>query len=112
MGEITHEDAGTQQEKDEPRITQLPNDGWAVYGNVQLQQLEEALGVDIVQDDVGTLSGLVFSQLDMIPHDGEQDIQLELAGLHIHITKVEDHRIAYAEITKLPAVEEKPKDED
>lgn len=112
VGEITHEDAGTQQEKDEPRITQLPNDGWAVYGNVQLQQLEEALGVDIVQDDVGTLSGLVFSQLDMIPHDGEQDIQLELAGLHIHITKVEDHRIAYAEITKLPAAEEKPKDED
>ena len=37
----------------------------------------------------------------MIPNDGEQDIELEIKGLHIHITRVEDHQIAYATVTKL-----------
>ena len=37
----------------------------------------------------------------MIPNDGEQKIELEFKGLHIHITRVEDHQIAYATVTKL-----------
>jgi putative ABC transport system permease protein len=45
--------------------------------------------------------GLVFGALDMIPGDGEQDIELDFKNLHIHITRVEDHQIAYATVTKL-----------
>jgi hypothetical protein len=42
----------------------------------------------------------------MIPDDGEQDIELDFKGLHIHITKVEDHQISYATVTKLADSEE------
>ena len=43
----------------------------------------------------------MFIELDMIPNDGEQNIELDFKGLHIHITRVEDHQIAYATVTKL-----------
>lgn len=105
VGEITDEDTATEDTSDEPRIEQISEDTWAITGSVELQQIEEALQVDIHQEDVDTLTGLVFGELDMIPDDGEQDIELDLKGLHIHITRVEDHRIACATITKLPQPE-------
>ncbi len=57
-------------------------------------------------------TGLVFGELDMIPSDGEQDIDLDFKGLHIHITRVEDHQIAYATVTKLEQPNDDAADED
>ena len=37
----------------------------------------------------------------MIPHNGEQDIDLDFKGLHIHISKVGDYQNSYATVTKL-----------
>lgn len=103
VGEIVDEDADTQEASDEPHIEQMTGDSWAIIGSVELQQIEEALHVDLDHEEADTLTGLVFGELDMIPDDGEQDIQLEFKGLHIRITRVEDHRIAHAVVTKLPA---------
>lgn len=52
-------------------------------------------------EDVDTFSGLVFGELDMIPNDGEQNIELDFKGLHIHITHIESHQISNALISKL-----------
>jgi putative hemolysin len=73
---------------------------------VELYDIEQALDVDIGLEEVDTFTGLVFGELDMIPDDGEQDIELDFKGLHIHITKVEDHQISYATVTKLADSEE------
>jgi hypothetical protein len=54
----------------------------------------------------------VFGELDMIPSDGEQDIDLDFKGLHIHITRVEDHQIAYATVTKLEQPADDKNDEN
>jgi hypothetical protein len=48
----------------------------------------------------------------MIPSDGEQDIELDFKGLHIHITRVEDHQIAYATVIKLEQPNDDAADED
>ena len=85
----------------EPHVEQLDEKTWAIIGNVELADIEEALDVDIGIEDVDTFTGLVFGELDMIPGDGEQDIELDFKGLHIHITCVEDHQIARATVTKL-----------
>jgi len=37
----------------------------------------------------------------MIPNDGEQNIELDFKGLHIHITHIENHQISNALISKL-----------
>lgn len=110
VGEITDEDTKAEEASDEPHMEQIGENTWAIIGSVELQQIEQMLNVDIAQEDVDTLTGLVFGELDMIPDDGEQDIELEWKGLHIRITQVEDHRIAYAVITKLP--ESQQEDED
>jgi len=101
LGEDTPE-----EEAAEPHVEQLDENTWAIIGNVALYDIEQALEVDIGLEEVDTFSRLVFGELDMIPHDGEQDIELDFKGLHIHITKVQDHQISYATITKLAVSEE------
>lgn len=99
-------DTTPEEEAEEPHMEQMTEDTWVAVGNVSLRQIEDALGTDIGLEDVDTFSGLVFGELDRIPQDGDQDIELDFKGLHIHITQVRDHRIAYAKITKLPPAEE------
>ena len=96
LGEDTAEEAAA-----EPSVEQIDVNIWAIIGNVELYDIEQALGVDIGMEDVGTFSGLVFGELDMIPNDGEQNIELDFKGLHIHITHIENHQISNALISKL-----------
>ncbi|MBP3704032.1 MAG: HlyC/CorC family transporter, partial [Clostridia bacterium] len=105
-----NEEAPSEQDG-APRIEQISEDTWAITGNAELYDIEQALDIDIGQEDVDTFTGLVFSELDMIPRDGDHDIELDFKGLHIHITQVEDHQIASAKITKLPEPE-KEEDDD
>ena len=107
LGEDTAEEAAA-----EPHVEQLDENTWAIVGNAELQDIEEALGVDIGLEEVETFTGLVFGELDMIPSDGPQDIQLDFKGLHIHITRVEDHQIDYAVVTKLPVPNEDEEADD
>lgn len=107
LGEDTAE-----EEAAEPHVEQLDENTWAIVGNAELQDIEEALGVDIGLEEVETFTGLVFGELDMIPSDGPQDIELDFKGLHIHITKVEDHQIDYAIVTKIAVPDEEEEDED
>ena len=85
----------------EPHIDQIDTNTWALIGNVDLYDIEQALNVDIGLEDVDTFTGLVFNELDMVPNDGEQNIELEFKGLLIQISRVEDHQIVYAKVTKL-----------
>ena len=100
LGEDTPE-----EEAAEPHIEQMDENTWTIVGNVELEVIEQTLGVDIGLEGVETFTGLVFGALDMIPGDGEQDIGLDFKGLHIHITRVDDHQISYATVTKLPVEE-------
>jgi putative hemolysin len=107
LGEDTAEEAAA-----EPHVEQMDENTWAIVGNAELRDIEDALGVDIGLEEVETFTGLVFGELDMIPSDGAQDIELDFKGLHIHITQVEDHQIAYATVTKLAVEEDEESEED
>ena len=107
LGEDTPEEAAA-----EPHIEQMDENTWALIGNVELLEIEQTLEVDIGLEEVDTFTGLVFSELDMIPSDGDQDIELDFKGLHIHITRIEDHQIAFAKVSKIlpDAQEEEPEE--
>ena len=107
LGEDTPE-----AEAAEPHIEQLSENTWALIGNVDLYDIEQALDVDIGLEEVDTFTGLVFNELDMVPGDGEQNIELDFKGLHIRITRVEEHQIVYAEVTKLEKPEEEETDKE
>lgn len=106
VGDLVEDTDGKATE--EPYIRQTEENLWVVNGNVSLSEIERALSVDIDTEDVDTFSGLVFGELDMIPNDGEQDIELEYKGLHIHITGVGEHQISSACIRK---IKDQPKED-
>lgn len=95
-----------EEQMEEPHVEQISENTWAVIGNVELNDIEQALQTHIGVNDVDTFTGLIFRELDMIPLDGQQDIELDFKGLHIHITKIEDHQIVYATVTRQSDVNE------
>ena len=49
LGEDTAEEAAA-----EPHVEQMDENIWAIIGNVELYDIEQALGVDICMEDVDT----------------------------------------------------------
>ena len=104
-------------EAEAPEIEKIGENRWRVSGTLTIEDLEDELGIDIPDDrDYGTVGGMVFSCLHEIPEDG-QTFTVEIHGLRITVTKVEDKRIAQAEIEKIEKDEaseedEKKKEED
>ena len=98
VGEIEDEDECGEQLS----IEKLEENRWKLYGNVELRDIEEAIGRDIGDEENETFTGLVFNALGIIPDDGAQNIELEIAGLKVQVLRVEDHQIAEAIIRTEP----------
>ena len=94
----------------EAEITRVDEETWRISGQAALEDVAEALDVELpLEEDYDTFGGLIFSQFTIIPEDGAQP-ELDCHGLHIVVEKIEDHRIEKALVTKLP--EESDADEE
>lgn len=82
----------------EPHIEKLNENTWKMFGNVDLSEIESALNIEIQAADCETLTGLVFSELESIPSEGAQSIDLQIQNLMIHISSISDHQIVAATI--------------
>lgn len=101
VGEIYDE----YDEVEEQEITALGGDCWRIAGTVTLEDVAEALELDIPEEDEDeyeTLGGLVFGQLAVIPEDGTKPLVTAL-GMEIQVEEIADHRIEWATVRKLPA---------
>ena len=88
---------------DEQEIIPLSDNRWKIAGGVELEELEEALGLTFPESeeaDYDTLGGLIFAHLDVIPDDGTQ-LDLDLEDLKIHVDSIADRRVEWATITKV-----------
>jgi putative hemolysin len=86
----------------EAEITRVDEETWRISGQAALEDVAEALDVELpLEEDYDTFGGLIFSQFTIIPEDGAQP-ELDCHGLHIVVEKIEDHRIEKALVTKLP----------
>ena len=92
VGEIEDED----EVEDDTSIEKLEENCWKLRGNVELEDIEEATGREIGDEENETFTGLVFNALGMIPDEGPQDIALEIAGLKVQLLRVENHQVAEA----------------
>ncbi|MCC8120576.1 MAG: hemolysin family protein [Oscillospiraceae bacterium] len=91
--------------QDEQDITQLEETLWRVAGSTELEQLAEALDIELPEDEeYGTLGGLVFSKLSLIPEDGSR-LEVDACGLHIQVEELTDRRVEWALLSKLPTEE-------
>ena len=89
-----------QEEQD---IIRLEDNKWRVSGSADLEELAEAVGIDLPEDeerDYDTLGGLVFSQLSVIPEDGSRPV-VEAMGLRIRVEELCERRVEWALVEKL-----------
>ena len=88
-----------QEEQD---IIRLEDNKWRVSGSADLEELAEALDLDLSDEDLDydALGGLVFSQLSVIPDDGSRPI-VEALGLRIQVEELCDRRVEWALVEKL-----------
>lgn len=83
-------------------IQKLPDGSYRVAGGAALEDVAEALNVELPpSDEYDTLGGLIFSRLSAIPKDGTHPV-VECMGLSIEVEEITDRRIAWAKVTVLP----------
>jgi len=92
--------------QEEQEIIKLDDEHWRVSGSADLEELAEAMGFELPEDeerDYDTLGGLVFSQLSVIPEDGSRPA-VDALGLRIQVEELCDRRVEWALVEKLPPV--------
>ena len=105
VGTLTEDD-----EEDKPEeIEKVSDDLWRIQGSTPLDDVSEALGVELPEKDYDTFSGYIFGKLAVIPEDGSQ-FELEADGLHIRVLQVKEHRIGGTVVRVLPKEEEEEQD--
>ncbi len=88
------------EEEEEKQIVKLSENTWKVHGGALLEELAEVIGVVLPCDDYDTFNGLVYHELESIPED-DTDIEFVVAGLNVKVTKVQNHLVEAAIVTKM-----------
>jgi putative hemolysin len=99
-----------EHDLEDPDIVLLEDRRWRVSGGIAIDDLSEALDVSFPEGDYDTLGGMIFAQMSAIPEDGATP-ELDMAGLHMKVTELAEHRVEWVEITAAPPQQEES-DED
>lgn len=93
-----------------PDIEAVSEDTWVIRGSVMLDEVAEALSIELPVDEYDTLGGYAFGLYGAIPEDGTT-FTFETDELIIKGEEVDNHRLEWARVTK-KAIEDKEKDEE
>ncbi len=108
VGNIYDEYDDEEKAEEESDIVEIEENVWRVAGSAELEKIADTIGFELPEDaDFSTLGGMIMNELSEIPEDGAASIEITTCGLHIKVEKVEDRRIEYAIVTKLPSPEDK-----
>jgi len=87
--------------KEELEIEQLEENLWRVNGTVALDNLADALEMELpLEEEYDTLGGMVFSLFSSIPEDGTKP-EVTINGLHVQVENILEHRIEKALVSKV-----------
>ncbi len=89
---------------EEEREIAPSGDGWRIAGSAALEDIAEALELDIPEEDAEeyeTLGGLLFGKLAVIPEDGSHP-RIQALGMDIQAETIAEHRLEWAHVRKLP----------
>jgi CBS domain containing-hemolysin-like protein len=94
---------------EEAEYVQLGEEEYIVDGSMNLDDLEELLGVELPQDDNDSVGGLIYSRLERVPQIGDT-VTLDEERLILRVTLVQDRRIRKVHIKRLPPPPETEQD--
>lgn len=87
VGEIYEED-----ELDRKDIQRIDSNQWRIYGSAEIEDVEQALGLSLNDDENETFNGYILSQYGHIPENGSQ-FEVRTKDLLIVVKEVKNHRI-------------------
>lgn len=102
VGEFTETDEGDSEEE---LITGIDESTWQIGGTASLADVEEALGIEIDDDDSDTFNGYVLGLYGSVPDDGST-FSLSTDTLDINIEAIKEHKIERAIVTIKPPIDE------
>ena len=92
VGDLDEEPTPGEEERE---IEKLDSKAWKMLGGADLEEVAEALKVDLPVDEYDTFGGYIFGNYGTIPDDGSV-FEIDLPPLHIKVTEIKDHRIKKA----------------
>ena len=102
MEDILEEIVGNildEYDVDEDFINQVDPDTYIMKGMTPLSDIEDVLDIQFEEDDYGTLNGLLISELEHIPEDGET-ANVCLQGFKFQVLSVKDKMISEVRVTR------------
>ncbi len=99
--DLLEEIVGEIYDEDEPQVVDLEAEGkgrYIVLGGLEIDVVEEALGIDLGEAEVNTISGLVVAHLGKVPEVGEQ---LHLDGLCVEVLEADKKKIGRMRINSV-----------
>ncbi len=86
-------------EDDEPEmVMKVSEHQWRVSGRLGIRDWNEAFGADELPTRISTVGGLVMSELDRIPAEGDV---VHLANVRIEVETMEGGRVAWVKVSVL-----------
>ncbi|MDZ4766052.1 MAG: hemolysin family protein [Chloroflexota bacterium] len=86
---------------EEAEYVQSGEGEYIVDGSMNLDDLDDLLGLALPADDNDSIGGLIYSRLGHVPEIGET-LTLDEQRLVLRVTEVDDRRIRKVHITRLP----------
>ncbi len=77
-------------EQGSPEIVQVPDGSWLVSGLAQIEDVNAALGVDLIDENYDTIGGFVMGRLERIPVKGDQ---VQAGDIHFRVEQIDGMRI-------------------
>jgi magnesium and cobalt transporter len=88
-------------------IRQLDNGDFCIDGAMTISDLNSEIGSELSDEQAETIGGLVLHEFGELPQEQEK---IQIDGLHIEVTEVEDNRIKELYMKKI--IEENMAEED
>jgi CBS domain containing-hemolysin-like protein len=90
LEEVVGEIYGEYDREEMPDVVREGDDRFWVDGTVTLDTLSELLGVDLEDEDVSTVGGLIYAELGRVPRPGEE---LHIDSFRVVVEKVVRRRV-------------------
>ena len=87
LGEMYEED-----EEEPEEIQVLDSNSYRIYGSCSLEDVQEALHIELPTEDYDTFGGYILGCNGSIPDDGEQ-FDLHLEQMDITVKEIKNHRV-------------------
>lgn len=107
MGDIDDE-----YDEVEPEIQKVADDTYIVDGSMNLDDIDEELGIDLESENSETIGGFIIDILGEIPDENDTGREIEYENCRFRIDSVRDRRIEKITITILPVSETEENDDE